>query len=223
MSDELPPTLRLLAALMRVEKTRAVRSADGQVMHHVDAYRKGERVFRVAVPNPEDCLNVLYNAPGAIGVDYLVVGADVWSAKGGGNPITGREWEIGDMDRIAKNDLGLHRGILGEHIGLWGFERGGTTVTAMMGYDHDRSHSRITWSTPEILESSGIGRFPRVAREGFERPDIFALAADLVGPPPEGYDTEHLIRKCAVSWVLAMPKHYRIIESPKGPPLETKR
>jgi hypothetical protein len=41
----------------------------------------------------------------------------------------------------------------------------------------------------------------------------------MLGPPPEGVSVESLAAKVAVSWVLMLPAHYRIIEGPKGPPL----
>lgn len=68
---------------------------------------------------------MLYNAPGAMHADYIAVGADAWQSNDRANPITGGDWETGDMQRMVRDDLGLHRGLIGEQLLLHGFERGG--------------------------------------------------------------------------------------------------
>lgn len=216
--DELPPLLRSLAAAIKAEKNRSVRTGTDP-SHLVDIFRHGKRILRVAVPEPEDCLRVLYNAPGAMSADYVAVGADSWTATGPTNPITGRPWEIGDMDRMVAEDLGLHRGLVTEQIMISGFARNGESPMAVIPYEHDREGATIRWLPPMVSESSDGGRFPSAAADGFARPDIVAELIEVLGEPPEGCDLEPLRRKAAVTWVHGFPEHYRVMQGPKGPPL----
>lgn len=224
-ANDLPSPLRSLAAAMKVAKNRSVRGG-ADPWHIVDAYRAGRRILRVAVPEPEDCLTVFYNAPGAMSADYIAVAADSWVSTSATNPITGEGWEFGDMQRIVEQDLGLHRGLIEERIMLAGFARDGDSPMGLMRYVSNRAARTITWSPPIVCDRSdgadGIapGRFPRVAREGFARPDLLAEVVDLIGEPPEGYDVEEMRRRAAVTWVLGLPSEkFRVIEGPKGPPL----
>lgn len=222
MTDEpeMPPTLAKLDRAMKVVKTRAVRqSEDGQVAHLIDVYRAGERVLRVAATYAEDCLEILYNAPGATCADYIAMAVDSWGASQPTNPITGKTWEFGDMDSIARNDLGVERGLVREAISLFGFERDGTEQIADHPYTHDRAARKITWSEPRVGKPSGVGRFPRVAREGFARPTMAEEMVARLGPPPDGM-LDDLIRKTSVSYALRLGPDIIVLEGPKGPPLD---
>ena len=98
---DIPPTVRALAYFVRGQKNRSVRHADGQIPHVVDVYRRDRLIVRVAVPTADDCLSLVYNTPGALTADYLVMGIDAWIATGAINPVTGKRWQFGDMDTLA--------------------------------------------------------------------------------------------------------------------------
>jgi hypothetical protein len=218
---ELPPSLAKIGRVAKTEKIRSVRHDDGQIMHYADVYRGGKCLLSIAVPQPDNLVGLLQNAPGAMTADYVAIAADAWGATGGTNPITGQEWGRGDMDRIAQHDLGVHRGILREHIMVMGFERAGSEVLHLMHYEHDRENGRITW--PETSTSTeGIdGRFPDAARFGFGRPTIVEIATGLLGPLPDDLPEDEFIDKAAVSWVLEVARQDEavILRGPKGPPL----
>lgn len=212
-----PPTMRSIVSAMRAEKNRAVRK-DAFAYHHIDVYRSGKRILRVAVPEPTDCLDLLCRAPSAMCADYIIVAADSWTADRLDNPINGKEWKLGDMQRIVSEDMGLERGLIREGIMAIGVERGGAVTSVILRYTNDRAKRKIIWDRMEPYET-GDGRFPHYATEGFAQPTIVEQALAEVGPPPEGYDMEDLIRKASVTYVLALPDHYRVIEGPKGQPL----
>jgi hypothetical protein len=215
----MPPTMRTLAKLMKVEKTRSVREGTNP-SHLVDVYRDGRRILRVGMGEPDDAVMVLYNAPGAMFADQINVAADSWEARTETNPITGKSWELGDMDQIAREDLGLHRGILREGIMLMSFDRDGEGWAGRHFYTHDRETNRITWEPEPVSMNAEGGRFPAVAKDGFARPDLLDELVKRLGAPPEGVDVEVLKRKCAVTWVLHLPRdRFKVIEGPKGPPL----
>ena len=215
----MPPSVRVLAKLIKAEKTRSVREGTNP-SHLVDVYRDGRRILRVGMNEPDDAVTVLYNAPGAMFADRINVAADSWEARTETNPITGKAWVLGDMEQIAQEDLGLHRGILREGIMLMSFTRDGTAWAGRHFYTHDRDANRITWEPEPVAMNSEGGRFPAVAKDGFARPDLLDEMIKIVGVPPSEVDVEALKRKCAVTWVLHLPSdRFRVIEGPKGPPL----
>lgn len=221
--NETPPTLAALGRLAHAEKERTVRRGE-EVAHFADVYRAGKRILRVAVPNADDLLNLLYNVPAPLCADHIAIAADVWDSKRPVNPITGEEWRLGDMGRIADHDDGVRRGLVGESIMLLGFERDGTLTTRQRRYHHDRQARTIRWTDgPDGVEIEAVasaGRFPGVARDGFARPTAREAVFEHVDPAPEGYDVDDLLNRFAVSWVLKLPREWRIIEGPKGRPLD---
>jgi len=206
----------------RALKTAAVRKpgVDGDVPHLVDVYRQGSRVARLAAVYTEDVLTIMYQAPGACCADRLVLAVDTWASHDQTNPITGKQWEFGDMDRMAHDDLAVRRGMLSEAIGMMSFRRAGVDEHMQVKYSHDRDARKIKWDEPEPFLSEG-GRYPRIAGEGFERDTIIDETIKLAGHPPPEYDLEALIRKASVSWVhkIGDGLRVRVMEGPKGPGL----
>ena len=202
----------------RSMKNNAVRRLDGDIPHLVDIYRNDARVARLAAVFTEDVLTIMYQAPGACCADRLVLAVDTWASQDQINPVTGKQWEFGDMDRIAEHDLGVHRGLLMEAIGLMSFRRDETYDAMQVNYHHDRYARKITWDEPIDFISKG-GRYPRVAGEGFERETIVEATIKIAGPPPPGFDLEAMIRKASVSWVGMLGDNIRVMEGPKGPGL----
>jgi hypothetical protein len=218
-TDEIPPTLRLLARTMKATKVAAVRS--GREVDHllVDVYRSGKRVMRVAVPTAEDCLVLLTLAPGAVMADYIAMAADVWGSSSGTNPITGRAWELGEMGKVVSEDLGLHRQIIQEKLLVLGFARDGRVYGGTQNYEHDRTRHTITWQDL-IPVGRNDGRFPKAALDGFSRRTVLEAVLEVTGGQrPDGFNVEAFAQKCAATWVLQFPGNYRVIEGPKGPPL----
>jgi hypothetical protein len=219
-TNDVPPTLLALGRVAKAAKDRAVKRTNGEAMHLVDVYRASKRLLRVALPTVEDVLGVLHHAPRGLCADSIVCAVDTWESSAPANPITGEEWQFGDMERIVERDLGLRRGLIREGLLLFGFERDGTEHQARWRYTHDREAATITWEPGGFVACVGAGgRFPRVAAEGFAQPTVLDEATEIMGPPPEGVDMEKLLRMYVVSWVLACPKDWRVIEGPKGPPL----
>jgi len=70
------------------------------------------------------------------------------------------------------------------------------------------------------VEVTEVGRFPDAARKGFARPTAREAVSEHLGPPPEDCDLDDLLNRFAVSWVLALPRTWRVIEGPKGRPLD---
>lgn len=215
MDREMTDLYRKACAL----KTAAVRKQDGDVPHLVDIYRQGSRVARLAAVFTEDVLTIMYQAPGACCADRLVLAVDTWASHDQTNPITGKQWEFGDMDRMAHDDLAVRRGMLSEAIGIMSFRRDRPGEHMQVKYTHDRDARRITWDEPEPFISEG-GRYPRVAGEGFERATIVDETIKMAGPPPPEYDLEALVRKASVTWVASLGENIRVMEGPKGPGLK---
>jgi hypothetical protein len=215
----IPPTLAALGRLARTEKERTVRRGE-DTMHFVDVYRAGKRILRVAVPDGDDVAGLLYNAPAPLCADYIAMAADAWGSRDPANPITGQGWRLGDMHKIAHHDLGLHRGLLRESIWLSGFERDGTRTARELRYRHDRQARTITWTDEIEAEVTEVGRFPDAARKGFARPTAREAVFEHLGPPPEDCDLDDLLNRLAVSWVLSLPRTWRVLEGPKGRPLD---
>lgn len=213
----MPPTLASLATRMKADKARAVRRGE-DVTHIVDVYRNGKRVLRVGVPDAEDILNLLWNAPGAMCADYIATACDAYEGAGATNPINGQPWRLGGMARAVEQDMALERGLVKEQITLVGFERAGATPGTCLPYKHDRGRRRIEWGTPYPYEAAG-GRFPLAAADGFARPTLIEEMVRIAGPVPPDYDLNELIRRASVTYALRLPDHWRVIEGPKGPPL----
>jgi hypothetical protein len=212
-----------LFALMKAEKTRAVkRSTEGEVHDFVDVYARGRRQLRVGTTGADETLGVIYSAAPIFGADRLVVAVDAWHTKRQTNPVTGATWKLGEMGKLVRDDAGLDRGLVDEGIEVMSLDRDGNDALFQMLYDRDRGARTITWSEPEPLELGG-GRFLHVAREAFARPTALDIVLEQVGPPPESVDLDALLDKMAVTWALALPHHFRILESPKGPPLGAER
>lgn len=214
---EIPAPIRSLAAAMKAEMSRSLRLGIDP-MHHIDVIRDGKRILRVGVPDPDDVLQVLYHAPGAMCADYIAVAADSWLSTDLTNPITGERWAAGDMAEVVHMDLGLHRGLIDEGLIILGFPRGGTPDSASLDYTRDSRTKKYRWATLTMVEPLD-GRFQTAAENGFARPTVIEATAEVAGPPPGDYDVGELEQKCAVSWVHQFPPRFRIIEAPKGPPL----
>lgn len=216
----IPPTLAVLGRLARTMKERAVKRGE-DTMHLADVYRADKRILRVAVPDGDDAANLLYNVPAPLCADYIVLAVDAWGSKDPANPITGEGWQLGDMDKIARHDLGLHRGLLRESLWLMGFERDGARTAHELRYRHDRQARTITWTDGiEGEMDAGVGRFPDAARKGFARQTAREATLERLGPPPEGCDLDEMLNRFAVSWVLSLPRTWRVLEGPKGRPLD---
>jgi hypothetical protein len=207
--------------MARVEKERAVRSSRaGETLHYVEVHRDGRRVLCVGVPDPPDVLGLLNSAPAVMCADSVGIAVDSWGADGPTNPISGKRWELGDMEKIVEQDLGLARGLVREQLTVMGFERGGGEACGQLFYTHDREARTIWWGADAFEPGEAIdGRFLLAGRAGFDRPTVIDVATRVLGPPPDDMDLDDLINRSGVSWVLTFPRTWRVVHGPKGPPL----
>lgn len=182
----MPASFASLAAVARKQKSVAARNphTEGEVLHLVDFERGSRRIVRAGFVEPDELLEAVLIGVPKVAADAVVIAADSFTTvktgdKGLINPITGKKWELGDMNEIAEKDLAVERGILAEGLALMRFERGGSWIAGTLGYTFDRRRQRLRWdkasywtgaesdARAEQLEMQA--RFPTVAREAFAR------------------------------------------------------
>lgn len=180
----MPASLAPLAALAKKQKALAARNphTKGEVLHLIDFERGGRRIVRAAFPEPEELLDAMMTGAPMVAADAVCVAADSFTTVKAGdaglvNPITGKKWELGDMNEIAAKDLAVERGILAEGITLMRFHRDGSWIAGVLGYTFDRRRRLFRWDKASHwngVESDAMAekldmraRFPNVAREAF--------------------------------------------------------
>lgn len=180
----MPASLAALAALARKQKSVAVRNpyTEGEVLHLVDFERDGRIIVRAGFPEPDELLEAVLAGVPRVAADAVVIAADSFTTTKTGdagliNPITGKKWELGDMNEIAEKDLAVERGILAEGLALMRFERDGSWIAGTLGYTFDRRRRRFRWektcywigaeSDAKAEELEMQARFPAVARKAF--------------------------------------------------------
>lgn len=180
----MPPSFASLAALARKQKSVAARNphTEGNVLHLIDFERDGRRIVRAGFPEPDELLEAVMAGAPKVAADAILIAADSFNTLKTGdegliNPITGKKWELGDMNEIAEQDLAVERGILGEGIILMRFERDGNWIAGTLGYTYDRRRRRFRWdkttywtgaeSDAKAEQLDMQARFPAVARQAF--------------------------------------------------------
>jgi len=194
----MPPSLAPLVALARKQKGVAVKNphTNGEVLHFIDFERDGVRVIRAGWRQPDEILACMRVGVPLLAADAVIIAADSYCSTGTGeratvNPITGKQWKLGDMDEIAHNDLAVERGLIAEGISVMRFERRGGWVAGTLPYTHDRNRRRLRWGQASYYygtESDRLAeeldmqaRFPALAREAFEHQVAASLYAEVGG------------------------------------------
>lgn len=199
--SSLPPQFADIAATAQRVKIKSVRQGES-FPHLLDIERGGERLLRLGCCASSDkLLAVIAAAIPITSADAVTIAMDVWGsprAVGAAaiNPITGKPWERGDMDRMARMDAGVERGLLIESIHLMHYERSGDWTGGSIVYTHDRETDLLVWGNhefwngPDVEEKAAslgmaqTGRFPSVLAKAFaERPAI-----DILGRPPMAHE-----------------------------------
>ncbi len=203
MTPTVPAEFRDIVALARRQKSVAIRNrhTKGAVLHIIDFERSGRRIVRAGWPTPEGVLATMSVGVPMLGADAVTVAADSYVAAGERgvaevNPITGKDWRLGDMDEIAEKDMAIERGLISEGISLMRFERSGRWSAGSLAYVHDRARNRLVWGDLEFQthsdqmkdEALQVGaRFPSVAQESFARQTSMDLL-DAIGEPDHDVD-----------------------------------
>jgi hypothetical protein len=197
----LPTQFADIAAAAQRVKIRAVRRGES-FPHLLDVERDGRRLLRVGCCSTSDkFLAVIAAAIPVAAADAVTIAMDVWGSPravgaAATNPITGKPWELGDMDRMARMDAGVERGLLVESIHLMRYERSGDWTGGSLAYIHDRDTDALVWGDhtfwngPQVEEQAATmgmtqtGRFPSVLAKAFaERPAI-----DILGRPAKPHE-----------------------------------
>jgi hypothetical protein len=211
----MPASLAALTALAKKQKSLAARNplTEGEVLHLVDFERGGRRIVRAGFPDPDVLLEAVMAGVPQVAADAVVIVADSFATARGGdkaeiNPITGKRWELGDMNEIAEKDLAVERGILIEGLTVMRFERDGNWLAGTLAYTFDRSRRRIRWGETSYwtgAESDARAeqldleaRFPKVARKAFTQELAIAVYGqsdtdeerDLLGSVQHRLDVE---------------------------------
>lgn len=242
MTDEqtsMHPLLADLAAYARRAKERAVRTGHngGEMTSVVDFERAGQRICRIATAkvDPDEVLTLVWNGVPVTAADAVTCAMDAYGSPRRANPVTGKQWEFGDMDSIANHDAGIERGLLYEGIAINRFERAGPREGLTGTLDYTRRgprRDRIEWTDHNWVANAEIedmaagtdhnsGRFPRVAREAFERTTLMAMAVEAYGGVVPAGESAAKSQRCVdVSFcLLAAAQGAQVIEGAKGRPL----
>jgi hypothetical protein len=199
----MPASLSHLASLARKQKSIAARNphTQGEVLHLVDLERDGRRIVRLAFPEPEELLEAVTTGVPMLAADAVTIAADTYATVNTGdkaliNPITGKKWQLGDMNEIAQKDLAVERGILVEGLSLMRFERDGFWLAGTLKYTYDRRRRRIKWgeavywdgaeSDRKSEELQMQARFPAVIRRAFTK----ELGVAVYGRPTTDEDRD---------------------------------
>jgi hypothetical protein len=215
----IPEPFISLGHLAVQRKMRSVRRSDGDTPHFLDFERAGRRILRLGAPTSDEMFEQMVKGIITLNLDVVTLAVDTWLSSRDLNPITGKDWEFGDMDRIATEDAGVERGLLSEGFNFVRGERDSGFVSgATLCYTHDRVEKTITWRAAAPYGSSKEGRIPRLLTEAFAEPTLMDRVLATVGPPSE-HGIDHYQRKIDVTFTLMLPTSCLVLEGPKGAPL----
>lgn len=136
-------------------KNQALRSdPDATIPTVLEIHRQGRLVIRAA-GNISHLLPVMSLAVPAFASDGVLMVSDTYAAIGQEtNPITGQEWQMGDMNTIAEQDAAVERGLLQEMLVAY-YERrpGGRAWQATMSYRRRHGNKparRFLWDEMDL-------------------------------------------------------------------------
>lgn len=177
--SKVPPELAQIAELARRNKAAAHRKGDpdATIWHLVDFERDGKRVMRVSCCDAEDMYYAVTEGVPALAADAVCLAVDVWSMQSGSptdprNPVSGQPLRLGDMDEIAKEDLGVERGLMQELLQFVRVDRSGTWRIVSLPYENDRAARRIKWGEAEEMDVGAARKLAAQRGHGMRMVDL---------------------------------------------------
>lgn len=159
--------------------------AKGEDFAPMIAVIRGGRMVAQIIPGDGDGGTIAKTArvaAAAFGADELVLISDSFMASGQSmvNPVTGKEWQHGDMEDLVTNHHGLERGFVVEAITV--FHTGYDVAARLVSLPYRRlGQGRVEWLSPTDLQD---GRDAQVLRLGRFAEVFDGLNKEMQVPDP---------------------------------------
>lgn len=129
----------------------------------VEGFR-GDRPVIMLMPldtGRDEVLRAGYAAATMFGCDTLSITHESWQTGERLNPLTGKDWEVGDMQDLAENHDGIAKGWIAEALMSYAVNRAGDLVSGFQKFvmhgDNENGYT-VEWTETQVLpaEQSGV-------------------------------------------------------------------
>jgi hypothetical protein len=181
-------TVRQALSVAKDIKAKALRRDPKAEIPCIVEFHRDDRLICRACGDIEEILPVLASAISCYVADAVLFVSDAYGYKapdaGHINPITGKPWDIGDMERIATMDAGVERGLIQEMLMVHYEQRPGDVIwqgtVAYQLKSAGRRHRWVHWDDEAIYESQETverrdeARIPRRIGMGWSTPAMIS-------------------------------------------------
>jgi hypothetical protein len=187
----------------------------------IEFHRQGKLIIR-AYGDIEGVLMAIGAGVPGLAADSVLLVSDSYAYSGASNainPITGKHWEIGDMERMAREDAAVERGLLTELLIAHYEARPGDTWQGSLPYK--LKGRRLVWDEMQIGELGEVNHELRAVARIPSRLDAawkYPLAID--DPLVASFGRPQADLDATIAHFMADYFDLRIYSGPKGKPIQ---